>query len=121
MKIPIAYGLGYPSKIESASKQIDFDSLKSLTFKSPDFQKFPALGLAEYCIQQGGNSSIILNAANEECVDAFLEGKIGYLDIFSIISEILDKSDFHAVKEIDEIFEQDKITREQTIKTVNSY
>ena len=51
----------------------------------------------------------------------FLEGKIGYLDIFSIISEILDKSDFHAVKEIDEIFEQDKITREQTIKTVNSY
>ena len=121
MKIPIAYGLGYPSKIESASKQIDFDSLKSLTFKSPDIQKFPALGLAEYCIQQGGNSSIILNAANEECVDAFLEGKIGYLDIFSIISEILDKSDFHAVKEIDEIFEQDKITREQTIKTVNSY
>ena len=121
MKIPIAYGLGYPSKIESASKQIDFDSLKSLTFKSPDFQKFPALGLAEYCIQQGGNSSIILNAANEECVDAFLEGKIGYLDIFSIISKILDKSDFHAVKEIDEIFEQDKITREQTIKTVNSY
>ena len=121
MKIPIAYGLGYPSKIESASKQIDFDSLKSLTFKSPDFQKFPALGLAEYCIQQGGNSSIILNAANEECVDAFLEGKIGYLDIFSIISEVLDKSDFRDVKEIDEIFEQDKITREQTIKTVNSY
>jgi len=121
MKIPIAYGLGYPSKIESASKQIDFDSLKSLTFKSPDFQKFPALGLAEYCIQQGGNSSIILNAANEECVDAFLEGKIGYLDIFSIISEVLDKSDFRDVKEIDEIFEQDKITREQTINTVNSY
>jgi len=121
MKIPIAYGLGYPSKIESASKQIDFDSLKSLTFKSPDIQKFPALGLAEYCIQQGGNSSIILNAANEECVDAFLEGKIGYLDIFSIISEVLDKSDFRDVKEIDEIFEQDKITREQTINTVNSY
>ena len=121
MKIPIAYGLGYPSKIESASKQIDFDSLKSLTFKSPDIQKFPALGLAEYSIEQGGNSSIILNAANEECVDAFLEGKIGYLDIFSIISKILDKSDFHAVKEIDEIFEQDKITREQTINTVNSY
>ena len=121
MKIPIAYGLGYPSKIESASKQIDFDSLKSLTFKSPDIHKFPALGLAEYCIQQGGNSSIILNAANEECVDAFLEGKIGYLDIFSIISEVLDKSDFRDVKEIDEIFEQDKITREQTINTVNSY
>ena len=121
MKIPIAYGLGYPSKIESASKQIDFDSLKSLTFKSPDIQKFPALGLAEYCIEQGGNSSIILNAANEECVDAFLEGKIGYLDIFSIISEVLDKSDFRDVKEIDEIFEQDKITREQTINTVNSY
>ena len=121
MKIPIAYGLGYPSKIESASKQIDFDSLKSLTFKSPDIHKFPALGLADYCIQQGGNSSIILNAANEECVDAFLEGKIGYLDIFSIISEVLDKSDFRDVKEIDEIFEQDKITREQTIKTVNSY
>ena len=70
--------------------------------------KFPCYQIARSVAETGKNSGLILNAANEECVDAFLEGKIGYLDIFSIISEVLDKSDFRDVKEIDEIFEQDK-------------
>lgn len=118
MKIPIAHGLGFPEKISSGSDSINFEELGSLSFRAPDLEKFPSLLLAKDCINSGGSVFSILNAANEECVAAFLRGKIGYLDIYKIISEVLDKSDISAVKDLDEIFEADLISRKKTIELI---
>ena len=118
MKIPIAHGLGFPEKISSGSDSINFEELGSLSFKLPDLEKFPSLLLAKDCINSGGSVFSILNASNEECVAAFLRGKIGYLDIYKIISEVLDKSDISVVKDLDEIFEADLISRKKTIELI---
>ena len=120
MKVPIAYGLGFPEKISSGSSSIDFDEISNLSFRKPDLKKFPSIGLAKDCISLGGSSFSILNAANEECVAAFLEGKIAYLDIFKIISKVLDKSDICAVKALEDIFEADIQSREKTLNLIKT-
>lgn len=114
MKIPIAYGLGFPERIISGSESINLDTLKTLTFRKPDYNKFPALKLAKESIKEGGTSFAILNAANEECVEAFLKGKIAYLDIYKLIAKVLDKSDIKDVKCLDDIFQADKESRLMT-------
>ena len=121
MKIPIAYGLGYPSKIDSAASSVNFETFSNLSFRRPDFQKFPSLNLARQCIEEGGNSPIVINAVNEVSVDAFLKGKIGYLDIYNLISEILDKTDIKVVKKVEDIFEQDKQSRAMAMELIGTY
>ena len=121
MKIPIAYGLGYPSKIDSAASSLNFETFSNLSFRHPDFQKFPSLNLARQCIEEGGNSPIVINAVNEVSVDAFLKGKIGYLDIYNLISEILDKTDIKVVKKVEDIFEQDKQSRAMAMELIGTY
>ena len=119
MKIPIAYGLAFPERITSGSSSINFDEFNNLSFRKPDFNKFPALGLAKDCIEVGGSSFAILNAVNDECVDAFLEGKIKYLDIFKIITNVLDKSNIKEVKDLNDIFESDLEAREISKELIN--
>ena len=119
MKIPIAYGLAFPERITSGSSSIDFEEFNKLSFRKPDYEKFPALGLARNCIAEGGSSFTILNAANEECVNAFLKGKIKYLDIFKIISKVLDKSSIKDVKDLNDIFESDTESRERSKELIN--
>lgn len=114
MKIPIAHALGFPEKITSGVEKLNLAQIGNLSFEEPNLQKFPAIRLAEECLKEGGSSFTILNAANEVCVDAFLEGKIGYLDIHKIISKVLDKSHITDVKEVEEFFEVDKKSRYQT-------
>ena len=118
MKIPIAYGLGFPERIISGSESINLDTLSTLTFRKPDYNKFPALKLAKESIKEGGTSFAILNAANEECVEAFLKGKIAYLDIYKLIAKVLDKSDIKDVKCLDDIFQADKESRLMTRKLI---
>lgn len=118
MKIPIAYGLGFPERIISGSESINLDTLRTLTFRKPDYNKFPALKLAKESIKEGGTSFAILNAANEECVEAFLNGKIAYLDIYKLIAKVLDKSDIKDVKCLDDIFQADKESRLMTRKLI---
>ena len=114
MKIPIAHALGFPEKIYSGVEKLNLAQIGKLSFESPNLNKFPALQLAQDCLQAGGSSFAILNAANEVCVDAFLEGKISYLDIHKIISKVLDKSLITDVKEVEEFFEVDKRSRYET-------
>ncbi len=114
MKIPIAHALGFPDKIYSGVERLNLAQVGNLSFENPNLNKFPALKLAQDCLEVGGSSFTILNAANEVCVDAFLEGKISYLDIHKIISKVLDKSLITDVKEVEEFFEVDKRSRYET-------
>ena len=120
MKIPIAYGLGYPSRIASGSENLNLAKLGSLNFLSPDFNKFPCLNLALEAMSCSGNAPAALNAANEEAVAAFLENKIRYLDIHKVISLVMDRIDVSTVKDIQDVYETDRFARECALKSIKS-
>jgi len=120
MKIPIAYGLGYPNRINSGTNQLNLHEIKSLNFQEPDTKKFPCLKLATDLLSVGGTSFSILNASNEECVAAFLDGRISYMQIYEIISKVLDRIEIKSVQSLQDIFESDKESRLETASIINN-
>ena len=89
MRTPIAYALSWPARMAAPAKRLDFANLSALTFEAPDAERFPALRVAREALQSGGNAPTILNAANEVAVTAFLEGRIRFLDIVSVVEGTL--------------------------------
>jgi 1-deoxy-D-xylulose-5-phosphate reductoisomerase len=89
MRIPIAYTLAYPQRLETPSARLDLPALKTLSFEAPDTVRFPALNLAWQALRAGGAAPAVLNAANEIAVQAFLDRRIGFLDIAAIVSDVL--------------------------------
>jgi 1-deoxy-D-xylulose-5-phosphate reductoisomerase len=89
MRIPIAFTLAWPERMGTPCARLDLVALGALHFEAPDLERFPALVLARDAMREGGGAPAVLNAANEVAVAAFLEGGIGFLDIFSIAAEVL--------------------------------
>lgn len=89
MRTPIAHALAWPVRIASPSLRLDLARARQLTFEAPDLERFPCLALAQACLAAGGLKPTILNAANEIAVAAFLESRIGFLDIASVIEDTL--------------------------------
>ena len=120
MKIPIAYGLGYPNRINSGSNRLKLHEIKSLHFQEPDLNKFPCLKLAIDLLPVGGTSFSILNSANEECVAAFLDGRISYIQIYEIISKVLDRIEIKTVQSLQDVYESDKASRLEAFSIINN-
>jgi len=120
MKIPIAYGLGYPNRINSGSNKLKLHEIQSLHFQEPDFDKFPCLKLAIDLLPEGGTSFSVLNAANEECVAAFLDGRISYIQIYEIISKVLDRIENKTVQSLEDIYESDRESRLEASSIINN-
>ncbi len=91
MKVPIAYGLSYPERIESGASWLDFTSLQALSFEPPDARRFPGLQLAWDALRAPPGTTAVLNAANEMAVAAFLAGIIGYTSIHSVNARTLER------------------------------
>ena len=91
MKVPIAYGLAFPDRIESGAPRLDFMALQALTFNEPDAVRFPGLYLAWDALRAPAGTTAILNAANEEAVSAFLAGTIGFTTIHKVNARTLDR------------------------------
>jgi 1-deoxy-D-xylulose-5-phosphate reductoisomerase len=89
MRVPLGYCLWWPDRAPDAVARLDLAELGSLTFEEPDRSRFPGLALARRALDAGAWATNILNAANEIAVEAFLAGRIGYLDIVSIADEVL--------------------------------
>ncbi|HET6308676.1 MAG TPA: 1-deoxy-D-xylulose-5-phosphate reductoisomerase [Rhodopila sp.] len=89
MRIPIAHTLAWPRRMVTASKRLDLASVGRLEFEAPDLVRFPALRLAREVLQTGGGTPTILNAANEIAVAAFLQKRIGFLDIARTVERVL--------------------------------
>jgi 1-deoxy-D-xylulose-5-phosphate reductoisomerase len=81
MRVPIAHCLGYPDRLTTPAPRLDLAAIATLTFERPDFERFPALGLALAALADGGGLPTVLNAANEIAVEAFLDRRIGFADI----------------------------------------
>lgn len=92
MRTPIAYSLAWPERMHAPTKRLDFAELGALTFEAPDLERFPALRVARDVLAAGGSAGTVLNAANEVAVEAFLKGKIGFLDIAALVEATLESS-----------------------------
>ena len=93
MRTPIALALSWPERIDAPTKRLDLAALGQLTFEAPDEMRFPALRLAREALAAGGSAPAVLNAGNEEAVLAFLEGRIGFLDIAGLVSATLEAAE----------------------------
>lgn len=113
MRTPIAYGLGWPTRIESGVAPLDLFEIARLDFETPDYNRFPCLRLAYEAHQAGGNATIALNAANEIAVDAFLNRKLRFTDIPTLIEYALEQTTSGTPETLDEILIQDSESRQQ--------
>ncbi|MCB9758152.1 MAG: 1-deoxy-D-xylulose-5-phosphate reductoisomerase [Candidatus Omnitrophica bacterium] len=89
MRLPIQYALTYPQRWDSGLPALDFTKLGQLTFAKPDLRKFPCLGLALQVARVGGTLPTVLNAADEEAVQAFLAGQIRFSQIFKVVDKVV--------------------------------
>jgi 1-deoxy-D-xylulose-5-phosphate reductoisomerase len=93
MRAPIAYALAWPNRIAWPAPKLDLAAIGSLTFEHPDLDRFPAIALARTALRVGGGAPAAMNAANEIAVAAFLDRRIGFLDIASTVERVVERLD----------------------------
>jgi 1-deoxy-D-xylulose-5-phosphate reductoisomerase len=111
MGIPILYALTYPQRLPCPAERLDLTRVGALTFEEPDVLRFPCLALARQALLEGGCAAVILNAANEVAVAAFLEGRIRFTQIPELIAEALSRVPARALDGIDTCVDVDTRTR----------
>ena len=111
MKLPIQYALGFPYRLKNDFKRFNFLDYPELTFEKADTNTFRSLGLAYRAMNKGGNSACVLNAANEIAVEAFLNDKIGFLNMSDLIDNCLEKITFVKNPSLEDYIETDEQTR----------
>lgn len=111
MRTPIAHALAWPERIEAGVDSLDIFAVAHLDFSKPDFARFPCLRLAVEAIEQGGTASAILNAANEIAVQAFLDHKIAFTHIASVIEQTLSSVNSTAATNIEVVMNADNAAR----------
>jgi len=111
MRTPIAHALAYPERIDSGVAPLDLCQLGQFTFSAPDLRRFPCLGLAYAALRQGGSAPAVLNAANEVAVAAFLEERLGFLQIAELIEATLNALGVETLRDLDDVLEADRKAR----------
>jgi 1-deoxy-D-xylulose-5-phosphate reductoisomerase len=111
MRTPIAYGLGFPERVESGVTSLNLIEIAKLEFEQPDVERFPCLRLAYDALKLGGTASTILNAVNEVAVGAFLNKKIHFLDISNVIEQALNSIPTMPVNSLGQLIEVDTEAR----------
>ena len=120
MRTPIAYALGWPERMPTPGQRLDLKNMSQLSFDAVDHERFPAIQLAYDCIQAGQAACITLNAANEIAVDAFLNGRIGFLDIVDCASHMLNGIENLSFDTLEAIESYDQSIRQKTIEFINN-
>jgi len=118
MKVPIQYALTYPKRVKSSINRLDLAQIGKLTFEKPDFKEFPCFGLAIKSIQIGGSMPIVLNSANEEAVNLFLNNVIKFIDIPYIVERVMEKHDVKYNIDIKDILYFDKWARNEVYTVI---
>ena len=120
MKLPIQYAMGFPKRLKNNFTRFNFLDYPQLTFEAPDKKTFRNLALAFKALEKGGNVPCVLNAANEVVVAAFLEDKIGFLQMSNVIEQCMDEVSFVAKPELEDYIESDKEAREVTNRIIEA-
>ncbi len=111
MKLPIAYALSYPRRLGNISDSLNLFEIKDLTFEKPDADVFRCLDIAYRAISAGHKYQVVMNAANEEAVAAFLDDRIRFCQIADAIEETIEKRSWADIESLDDIFETEKESR----------
>ncbi len=120
MRVPIAYTLAYPDRINTCVEKLKLSSIKKLTFMEPDYEKFPCLKLAYNALKTQKSAPTVLNASNEVAVEAFLNEKLKFLSISSIVEETLNRASISSINSIKDVLEIDKESRIISNELINS-
>jgi 1-deoxy-D-xylulose-5-phosphate reductoisomerase len=119
MRIPIAYALAYPHRLDGGWKPLELTDHGELNFLPVEKKRYPALGLAYHALKLGGTMPAVLNAANEIAVDAFLAGKIGFRQIHQIIEKTMQGHSPQRAQNVEDVLEVDRWARERATLLVH--
>jgi 1-deoxy-D-xylulose-5-phosphate reductoisomerase len=111
MRIPIQFALTYPRRIDADWSKLDFNEISTLTFSSPDEEKFPSISLAYKSLEMGGTAPAVLNAANETAVNLFLNRRIRFTDISEVVKRAINEHNLVKEPTLENLLEADKWTR----------
>ena len=120
MRTPISFTLAYPERIKTNVQRLNLSEIKKLTFFEPDLKKYPCLQLAYNSLEIGKSAPTILNAANEVAVQRFLEKKIKFLSIASVVEKTLNNSSISSINSIKDVIEVDKESRDLANSIIKS-
>ena len=112
MRLPIQLALTFPQRMECPVERLDLPKCGTLSFHEPDLEAFPCLALAYRCARNGGNSCAAMNGANEAAVALYLEDRIGFYDIYDLVSGAVDAVPFVENPTLEQILETDRLARD---------
>ncbi len=118
MRIPIAHTLAFPDRIATGAETLDLVKIGQLTFEAPNPERFPALRLARTALEEGGSASVVLNAANEIAVAAFLDRRISFGDIARLVEDALNRRTAGSPQSIDDVVGIDAQVRRETTESL---
>ncbi len=116
MKLPIQYAIAFPERVANSYKRLDFKDFPKLTFEAPDYKTFRNLAIAKDAMFRGGNAPCVLNAANEVVVHAFLQNKVGFLEMSDMIEKTLECVTFVEHPSLEELILSDEEARAHTVE-----
>jgi 1-deoxy-D-xylulose-5-phosphate reductoisomerase len=120
MRTAIGYALSYPSRPSLDVQRLDFTKLSRIDFEAPDEERFPALQLARRAMEAGGLQGAVLNAAKEVALEAFIDGRIGFLEMAAITEEVMDRmADLPAASSMDDVYAADAEARQRSSALVS--
>ncbi len=111
MRVPIAYALAWPGRLELDLPSLNLIESGSLSFEMPHFEKFPCLGLAYDAARKGGTATTALNAANEVAVEAFLQGRMSFTAIQEVVREVIEAFPVEEIRDLDDVLKADALAR----------
>ena len=118
MRTPVAVTLYWPGRVACAQERLNLAEIGQLTFEPPDEDRFPALRLARAALAAGGTASVVLNAANEIAVSAFLAEEIGFLDIAGVVETCLELEPVVPLADLSTVWAADKAARQTARKVI---
>jgi 1-deoxy-D-xylulose-5-phosphate reductoisomerase len=118
MRTPIAQALAWPERFASGVQSLDLIAIGQLGFEPPDYIRFPCLTLARAAARSGGTSPTVLNAANEVAVQAFLDGRLNFVGISTVIDKVLQRADSSPVKALGDVLDADAAARRLAVSLI---
>jgi 1-deoxy-D-xylulose-5-phosphate reductoisomerase len=118
MRTPIAQAMAWPERIASGVQSLDMTAVGRMDFEPPDHERFPSLGLARAAARAGGSAPAILNAANEVAVQAFLDRRLNFTGIATVIDKVMQRLDSSPVKALGDVLDADAAARRMAVSFI---
>ncbi len=120
MRVPLTFGLFWPRRASSGAPRLDVFSMPEMSFEPPDYKRFPCLKLAGEVAADSGTAPAVMNAANEVAVEAFLDLRVKFTDIYTVVAHCVDRLGSRIADSIEQVMEADRLAREAANRKVSN-